>query len=97
MSTDNSKEQPMGKQFKVLTNWNKELKNYPTSIPWSMLNEEQAQLNHGQSLTRLNERGGMGVSEILFNIKKQRLQFNKETQADVDELNLLIKAYHEPN
>jgi len=41
--------------------------NIIASIPWAMLepHEEQAQRNHGQSLKRLAERGGLAVSEAL--------------------------------
>jgi 8-oxo-dGTP diphosphatase len=37
----------------------------PRQIPMSLLNEERAQRNHGQTLQRLKERGGLGVLEIL--------------------------------
>jgi hypothetical protein len=37
----------------------------PRQIPMSLLNEERAQRNHGQTLQRLKERGGLGVMEIL--------------------------------
>lgn len=39
-----------------------------TSIPWAMLDtlhEKQAQKNHGQSLERLAERGGLGPNEMI--------------------------------
>ena len=37
------------------------------AIPWEMIapHESQAQLNHGQSLQRLNERGGLSPSEAV--------------------------------
>ena len=70
----------------------KTLTNVPKEVPDSLLNEEQAQINHGQTLHRLNERGGLGVTEILANIKHDKmLAFKEETQADVDELNALIQ------
>jgi len=69
---------------------NKDLVNVPKSIPMDLLNEEQAQINHGQSLDRLNQRGGMGILEILDNIYKRRISYRKETQSDIDALNTLL-------
>lgn len=37
----------------------------PKQFPMHLLNEGRAQLNHGQTLKRLKERGGLGVTEIL--------------------------------
>lgn len=39
----------------------------PAVVPWSLLapHEAQAQHNHGQTLERLNERGGLGVEEMV--------------------------------
>lgn len=45
----------------------------PKHVPDDLLNEDQAQTNHSQTLTRLNERGGMGAYEIMCNIHKIRL------------------------
>lgn len=38
-----------------------------SEIPWAMIapHEAQAQSNHGQTLERLAQRGGLGVSEAL--------------------------------
>ena len=86
------------KMFKVLKGYDKnELVNVPTFIPWDMLNEEYAELNHSQSLTRLNERGGLCVTELLANIHKQRRRDWTVTQETVQELNLLIQQHHEHN
>lgn len=38
---------------------------YLKSMPMAMLNEKQAQKNHGQSLERLAERGGLCAAEAL--------------------------------
>jgi hypothetical protein len=53
----------MPKQFKVLC------RNYPEcppAIPWAMVepHENQAIRNHGQSLERLDERGGLSPEEL---------------------------------
>jgi hypothetical protein len=56
--------------FKVL-NFTKH-KGCPEFVNWDALNEEQAQLNHYQSLKRLNERGGLDPTEIVANIEKRK-------------------------
>ncbi len=82
------------KLFKVLIGYDKkDLKNMPTHIPWDMLDEDMAQENHSQTLTRLNERGGLCVTEMLANIHKQRRRDWTVTQETVDELNALVKKY----
>lgn len=43
----------------------------PTQFPMHLLDEAQAQRNHGQSLKRLKERGGLNVREILAIVSKQ--------------------------
>lgn len=83
------------KQFKVLVPWQSKLTNYPNSIPWDMLNEKRAQSNHSQTLQRLNERGGMCVSEILHNLNDEKLKFGGvETQEMVDDLNNRIAKFN---
>lgn len=87
------------KMFRILHN-NTDLKKWPdmpTEIPWDMLNELMAERNHGQTLKRLNERGGLGITECLFNIKGIRLQFREETRQDVDELKHLIEGFLKDN
>ena len=59
------------------------------AMPMFMLNEEQAQRNHGQSLKRLAERGGLSPSEALANMEKRRwdsryTDLNKAMQALVN-------------
>lgn len=79
------------KMFKVLIGYDKNgLKDMPLEIPWAMLNEDQAIKNHTQTLTRLNERGGMCVTEILANIYRQYNRDWTVTQDTVDELNKLV-------
>ena len=40
-------------------------KRHERTIPFSMLNEEWADRNHGQTLKRLAERGGLGPCEAI--------------------------------
>ena len=65
----------------------------PVEIPDSMLNEEWAENNHHQSLKILNERGGMGVNELLDNIHKRKCLGKKETKEDVQELLKIINDF----
>jgi len=39
-------------------------------VRWDALSEQMARTNHGQTLRRLNERGGLGVEEIWANVNK---------------------------
>jgi hypothetical protein len=46
----------------------------PSSVPWSLLapHEERAWRNHGQTLQRLAERGGLGPDEMCAIIEGRR-------------------------
>ncbi len=74
--------------------FDKTLTGVPTTVPIGLLSEEQAKNNHQQTLERLNERGGLGIMEMLDNIHRRKLSRQRETQSDVDELNTLIKNYN---
>jgi hypothetical protein len=57
------------RRFPVLNQQNcrpQERKTMPRSVPWSLVEpwREQAQLNHGQTLERLAERGGLAPEEL---------------------------------
>lgn len=41
------------------------LPNCPQRVPMALLEETVAYRNHGQTLKRLKERGGLGVKEVL--------------------------------
>lgn len=43
----------------------KDIANVPMRVPMHLLNERQAYSNHGQSLQRLKERGGLSVKEAI--------------------------------
>ena len=55
----------------------------PRYVRWSALNEEWAQRNHGQSLTRLAERGGLDPFEILANVNRRKLDFRRMPAAEL--------------
>lgn len=66
--------------------------NCPEKVPYSLLSEEQAKRNHDQTLDRLNERGGMGVLELLDNIHKRRLSHGRESIQHLEELKRILVA-----
>lgn len=52
-------------------------------VPWSVIksHEAQAQKNHSQSLTRLNERGGLSVCEAVAILEDRRWREMNEQDA----------------
>jgi hypothetical protein len=48
----------------------------PLAIQFAVLDLEQAQQNHGQSLTRLAQRGGLAPFEALALVKRDRLRLH---------------------
>lgn len=45
---------------------------WPKTVPFYLLSEQWAQHNHYQTLTRLNERGGLSPAEMLANIEHRK-------------------------
>lgn len=66
-------------QSPIPSQWMK-LHSTALAIRMDVLNERQAQLNHGQSLKRLNERGGISPHEALAIIELRRLRFTREKE-----------------
>ena len=66
----------------------------PMTVPWSLLTgrEERAQLNHGQSLERLAERGGLDPSEMLAIIENRKWTLMPLGDA-VERLKALVRAH----
>lgn len=72
----------------------------PDNFPNELLDEDWAQRIHSQSLDTLNSRGGLGITELLMNLKK--IKFNdyiktfgynhKTTQVHVNELMTFLKS-----
>jgi hypothetical protein len=63
-------------------------------VPMEILNEEWAQKNHGQSLSRLKERGGLCLSEIAAIIDKRNWtgihQTNSLATINMAMMNLIV-------
>lgn len=54
---------------------------WPKSVPFDMLCEAWAQNNHYQTLTRLNERGGLCPAEMLANIERRKFRMMDDNEA----------------
>lgn len=61
--------------MKILWTHKEERHGLPDYFPDALLSSQQADLEHGQTLERLNERGGMGIEEIVCNITGIRLTY----------------------
>lgn len=61
------------------------------AIRFDVLNEAQAQRNHGQSLKRLRERGGLGPDEALAIAEKQKWR-SRDIEGSITALSALAKA-----
>lgn len=61
------------KMFSVMKTFGKEEPKNVTKVPWSFVgaHEKQAMTNHFQTLTRLNERGGLSVVELWHVVNDQ--------------------------
>lgn len=69
----------------------------PNSYPMSIFSEEQARINHGQSLNRLAERGGLTLSEMVCNVKGWRWEQIPKGWTQQDSITLLnnLKNKHQ--
>lgn len=82
-------------EMKINSDRVKGLTYFINSVPMALLNEVFSKVFHGQTLQRLNERGGMGVTEILANIKHDKsIAFKSETQDDINELCEIVEKHN---
>lgn len=58
----------------------------PASIPWEMVesHEAQAKANHGQSLARLNQRGGLSPRELYAVLRDERFDKSISHEEAID-------------
>lgn len=61
-------------KFTVLHSKREANEGMPDFVKWSELSEEWAQKNHGQTLERLAERGGLSPREIAANVKGKQFR-----------------------
>jgi hypothetical protein len=83
--------------MKILWDHKEEKFGLPDSIPDDILDERHAKYHHNQKLERLNQRGGMGVDEIVCNIMDISLScravFDDKKCADYLKKHLKYKGY----
>lgn len=65
----------------------------PDSMPWGLIepHDEQAKKNHGQSLRRLSERGGLAPSEAVAVLENRHYWRMTDFEA-INRLNELIRG-----
>src|SRR5437870_10067094 len=74
---------------------------FPPSIPWALIqaHEAQALANHGQSLERLKERGGLSAAEALAVLEDKAYYDRWPTGGDpitaISRLRQLVKEWAE--
>lgn len=71
------------------------IKDCPESVPMAFLNEEQAYYNHGQTLKRLAERGGLSIREILSVVGKKPWRYYQHLTDEqaLGELNAALQSW----
>jgi hypothetical protein len=80
--------------FPILGHYGKYPEGCPSSIPWAVIapHEEQARRNHGQTLQRLAERGGLSPAEAVAVLTDQPWRSMPDGPEVAAELNRLIAA-----
>jgi hypothetical protein len=83
-----------GRCFPVHPHSMRDEKWFPRSIPWAAAESfrAQAERNHGQTLERLAERGGLSPEEMLFAHQGKRLSFGDLTpELHIEALSLVVR------
>ncbi len=89
----------MEKRFPILWQHGREIERQftamglPRSVPWNFVESarKQAEMNHGQTLERLAQRGGLSPSELLAALEGRTLAFvRKKPIVDAKTLGRLI-------
>lgn len=83
-----------GKQFPVLRGYGKTPANIPASVPYAWIEScgSQCQINHGQSVARLAERGGLSPHEI-WHVAHGKKWDEKSTKPPThDEVNAWLRS-----
>ena len=87
------------REFPVLLSWDERKRkriSWRRTVPWSLLapHEDQAIYNHGQTLQRLAERGGLGPDEMVCVIDGKKLRDAPKLLDAIKRMDELI-AQHE--
>lgn len=64
-------------------------------VPWALMREARAERNHGQTLLRLAERGGLCPQEVWANLSDQRLNGKMVRSTDMGDREVIaqIRSY----
>ena len=73
------------RQFPIHSGSRREMPGMPNTVRWDALNELQARKNHGQTLERLAERGGLSPTEMMCNVARIGLYGINYRQITVEE------------
>ena len=79
-------------KFPVLKSRHGDFENCPDFVRLDKLSEKRAQKNHGQTLERLAERGGLSPSEIAANLKDTGWWELKDLDLSNDEITEMVRA-----
>jgi len=84
------------KYFPILQGYNHSAPKIELKVPWELiaLHEKQAYRNHGQTLERLAERGGLCSSEILSVISDITWQANLDEDWCLNILDGIVSAFN---
>ena len=77
----------------LLNSWERKhckFPDFPENLPDSLFNEEWAEKAHGQSLWKLNDRGGLDPREMVMNIEHLSLSEFRKLSLD-DAMEKLLK------
>lgn len=89
---------PTDKTFPILYGFRKRTTRTdpgPTSVPWAMVAQHEARAlkNHGQTLSRLAERGGLDPVELLAVLDDKPWPNRRQTRADIENLIQRVHAF----
>lgn len=65
-------------EMRIMYDYDRRKPEWPMTVPFSLLSESMAQLNHSQTLQRLNKRGGLSPYELYCNMEGKRIDFSQK-------------------
>lgn len=87
---------PVEARFPVLDQRHRQERSvaFPTAVPWAFVapHEQQAERNHGQTLRRLAERGGLSPCELVAVLEDRRWHAMDDAAAVARLMELLAAA-----
>jgi len=83
---------------KVNGSYGEALKDCPSAVPWGLLGpdeERQAQHNHGQTLRRLAERGGLSPRELYAVLRHEDFNYSSTNEHAIKYINGRVKLHYD--